>query len=137
MIHIDEKHWPLIVFRFSGSVSLSQLEEYLARQDKMLARKQTMAALVLTENLKVWDSATMRRQADWMKANVAEVKKYNVGAALVIDSPLVRGMLKAVLWMQPMPQPHHVTGSVEEALHWVLARLASQNVRVEMPKGLF
>jgi hypothetical protein len=62
------------------------------------------------------------------------MRKYSLGAALVITSPVVRGMLKALLWMQPMPQPHIVCGTTEEALRWLRDRFRSE--RIDLPSSL-
>jgi hypothetical protein len=98
MIEIDDRYWPLVLYRFSGEVSLSELNEYLDRQDELLGRKQMTGSIVLTENLRMWDAAVLRRQAEWIRQHLDALRRYSIGAALVIQSPVVRGMLKAVLW---------------------------------------
>jgi hypothetical protein len=136
MIAIDERYWPLVVFRFSGQVTMGELEKCLKRQEQLLARQQQTASLVLTENLKMWETPLLRRQASWIKQQYDVLKRLSVGAALVIQSPVVRGMLKAILWLQPMPQPHFVTSNVDEALAWLRTRLAEAQVRVDIPTKL-
>jgi hypothetical protein len=133
MIEIDDRHWPLVLFRFSGEVSLAQLNEYLKRQEEFFERGTPMGSLVLTENLRMWDAPVLRRQAEWIKQNVAVLRRYSVGAALIIHSPVVRGMLKAILWIQPMPQPHVVCSTADEALRWLRARFLAANISVALP----
>src|SRR5437868_3691747 len=133
MIHVDDRYWPLVLFRFSGHVSLKELDEYLARQDVLLGRHQMTGSLVLSDNLKMWETAVLRRQADWIKSNYDLLQRYSVGAALVLQSPLVRGMLKAILWIQPMPQPHLVCSNVDEGLRWLRSRFLAANVNVQLP----
>jgi hypothetical protein len=133
MIAIDEKLWPLVVFRFRDHVSMAELEEYLRRQEVMMARRELTVSLVLTDNLKMWEAPVLRRQAEWIKQHYVQLKRTSLGAALVIRSPVVRGMLKAVLWLQPMPQPHFVTNTVEEALVWLRARLREINPQANLP----
>src|SRR5215471_11476687 len=106
MIEVDERLWPLVIFRFRFRPSMEELEAYLARQDAMLARREPMVSLVLAEEAKLWETAVLRRQADWIKHNQDQLRQYSLGAALVLQSPIVRGMLKAILWIQPMPQPY-------------------------------
>ncbi len=136
MISVDERYWPLVLYRFSGDVPLAELERYLARQDELLGRKQPTGSVVLTENVKMWDTQVLRRQAQWIKTNEELLRRYSVGVGLVIHSPIVRGMLKAVLWIQPMPQPYIVTASVDEALKWLRDRFLAQNITIEMPKQI-
>src|SRR5256885_16434994 len=133
MITIDEKYWPLVVFRFEGAITMAQLEEYLKRQEDLSARQSQTVALVLTKNLRMWETAVLRRQAEWLKQHRDEVARMSLGAALVIESPIVRGMLKALLWLQPMPQPHFVTNSIAPALAWLRVRLREGNLYPDLP----
>jgi hypothetical protein len=136
MISVDADRWPLVVFRFSHEVTLSQLEAYLARQEEMLLRRERSASLVIVESLRMWEPAVVKRQAAWIKEHHDELRRASIGVALVMTSPLARGILKAVLWMQPMPQPHKVCSSVEEALRWVAGRFADARMKVEVPATL-
>jgi hypothetical protein len=136
MIDIDERHWPLVIYRFRGEVSLTELNAYLVRQDELLARHQPTASLVLAEEIKLWATPVLRRQADWIKQNQELLRRHSVGAALVLQSPIVRGMLKAILWMQPMPQPHAVCATVDDGLAWLRERVRRANLPLDLPAKL-
>ena len=136
MIEIDDRLWPLVIFRFRFRPTMEELEAYLARQDAMLARRERMISLVLAEEAKLWETPVMRRQADWIKQNEELLRQYSLGAAMVLQSPIVRGMLKAILWIQPMPQPYAVCSTVEEALRWLRERVASANASIAVPDHL-
>lgn len=45
-------------------------------------------------------------------------------SAFVLASPLVRGLLTAILWISPMPAPHEIVATVAEAEAWLNERLA-------------
>lgn len=134
MIHINDRYWPIIVFRFSGQITMEELERYLTWQDAMVARRLPNASLVVTENLRMWEMPLLRRQAAWLKEHEPLLRKYSLGVALVITSPVVRGMLKALMWMQPMPQPHIVCGTTEEGLRWLRDRFRSEHI--DLPASL-
>jgi hypothetical protein len=136
MISVDMARWPLVVYRFAGEVTMSQLEAYLARQEEMLRRPDRSASVVLVESLRMWETAVAKRQAAWIKEHQDELRRASLGVALVMTSPLARGMLKAVLWMQPMPQPHKVCATVEEALDWIKARFVEARIPVDLPKSV-
>ncbi len=136
MIDVDERRWPLVVYRFRGRVSMEEMNDYLARQDVLLARHQPTLSLVLTEEPKLWETPVLRRQAEWIKKNEETLRRYSLGAALVIESPIVRGMLKAVLWIQPMPQPYAVFPTIEEALRWLREQVARAKLSIQVPERL-
>ena len=136
MIEIDDRLWPLVIFRFRFRPSMDELERYLARQEDMLARKQPMISLVQAEQAKLWETPVLRRQAEWIKEHEALLRQYSLGVAMVMQSPIVRGMLKAILWIQPMPQPYTVCSSVEEGLRWLRERVASAHASITVPERL-
>jgi len=136
MIEIDDRLWPLVIFRFRFRPSMDELERYLARQEEMLARKQPMISLVQAEQAKLWETPVLRRQAEWIKEHEALLRQYSLGVAMVMQSPIVRGMLKAILWIQPMPQPYTVCSSVEEGLRWLRERVASAHASITVPERL-
>jgi hypothetical protein len=65
-----------------------------------------------------------RRQADWIRDNAALIKAYSACTAFVIGSPLVRGALTAILWLQPMPSPYTVLATLALAQAWALEQLS-------------
>lgn len=136
MIEIDDQHWPLVIFRFHGEVSPAQVEAYLERQEKFLARCEHMVSLVFADQVKMWDVPLLKRQAAWINHHQELLRRYSLGVAFVLRSPIGRGMLKAVLWMQPLPQPHAVCGSVEDALRWLRQRVAAANPSFPLPSKL-
>jgi len=136
MIEIDDRLWPLVIFRFRFRPSMDELERYLARQEEMLARKQPMISLVQAEQAKLWETPVLRRQAEWIKDHEALLRQYSLGVAMVMQSPIVRGMLKAILWIQPMPQPYTVCSTVEEGLRWLRERVASAHAAITVPERL-
>jgi len=136
MIEIDDRLWPLVIFRFRFRPSMDELERYLARQEEMLARKQPMISLVQAEQAKLWETPVLRRQAEWIKEHEALLRQYSLGVAMVMQSPIVRGMLKAILWIQPMPQPYTVCSTVEEGLRWLRERVASAHASITVPERL-
>lgn len=123
VIEIDESRWPLVAFTFGGEVTARELDAYLAAADRMLATGEQYIGIVYARDVRPWDSALVRRQADWMKANEPGLRRASLGVALVLPSLMLRGLLRAVLWLQPMPQPHVVCASTAEAMTWIDERL--------------
>lgn len=131
MIQINETHWPLVVFTFGGHITAEELENYLKASERMLARNEKYIGLVLTERMAPLELPLMRRQAAWIKQHHASLREQSLGVALVISSPMLRGVLKAILWLQPMPQPHTVCSTAEEALAWIKIRTRTR--KLELP----
>jgi hypothetical protein len=66
-------------------------------------------------------------QAEWMKLHAAEIRLNTLGIAFVISSPLVRGALTAILWLQPLACPHLVTADLDQGIAWARQKVASRS----------
>ena len=43
---------------------------------------------------------------------------------------MIRGVMKAVLWLKPMPTENQVFETMDEALDWVRTRLAAEGLAI-------
>ncbi len=130
MITVDETLWPLVIFRSRGVLNDAQFDQYLRAYDRVLGRRELYAALFDAREAKPLEVGHAKRQAKWIADNSEALKKYNVGIAFVIPSPMIRGVLKAILWMRPMPQPHIVFQTVHEALPWLIEKLRRAGLEI-------
>jgi hypothetical protein len=55
--------------------------------------------------------------------------------ALVIQSPMIRGVLKAILWIEPMPQPYKVCATKDEAIAFLRERLRAAGMELRSYPG--
>jgi hypothetical protein len=71
-----------------------------------------------------------RRSSVWMKQHMTFFEESCAGAVFIIASPLVRGVLTALLWFQPMKMPHAVVADLDAAMRWAIAQLDREKVAV-------
>ncbi len=127
-ILIDESRFPLVVVTFPGSYSDQEFDRYLETMSGLLQRR-TKNVTVLDARQSGSPPAKQRaKQAAWMKDNRALLEQYSCGSAFVISSPIVRGALTAILWLQPMPVAHTVVATLAEAEQWAATRLRAAGV---------
>jgi len=122
-IRVDESRFPLMVVTFEDTVDDDQFGAYLATLDAHIARRVRCAFVMDATRAGRTSAVQRRRQADWMKENEHVLRTYSAGYAFVISSPLIRGALTAILWLQPMPAPHVVVGTFGEGERWARAQL--------------
>jgi hypothetical protein len=122
-ITFDDSLWPLLVVKFSGTPTNAQVEEYLARRQSYLDRKQQHVLIYDTQSFRVLTNEQRQRQIDWLKERAAVMKKYSLGSALVIVSPITRLTLSIVLQFSHSVTPYHAARSLPEAARWAASRL--------------
>jgi hypothetical protein len=119
-IVVDESQLPVIRVIHHGVTSDEEFIHYLETMRRsMFATTAGQRLLVMDATHAGTTSATQRRlQAEWMNFHADRLKELTVGVAFIIPSSMVRGFLTAILWIQPLPCPHEVCGTLEQALNW-------------------
>jgi hypothetical protein len=121
---------PLIVVTFDGLASEREFDDYLAKMTtEVLERKQRSVTILDARTSGRAPASQRKKQAEWLKKHDALLRQYSLGSAFVITSPLVRGVLTAIFWLQPMATAYTVVGSLGEAETWAAARLREAGVR--------
>jgi hypothetical protein len=119
----------IVVVRFLRAASDVEFEAYLAQYSKHLDDLPRLGAVFVTDpELPMTPARQVRLQARFMKERRMQILQRVVGLAFALPSPLMRGVLRAVLMLQAMPCPHTVLGTEEEGLAWVRARLWSDHL---------
>lgn len=129
-IEIDRSQPLLVVVRFQGSSTDDEFRQYLADYTQVLqAEPRFGAVFATTPSLPMTPPRQVRLQAQFMKNHRELIEKRVIGIAFSLPSPLMRGVLRGVLMLQPIPCAHTVVGTEAEGVAWVKARLWTDHVR--------
>lgn len=124
-ITVDLSRFPIVNVRFGTSWSDADFDRYLETMEReALARCEPNVTILDARGAMNTPAIQRRKQAEWLRRHEATLKQHSLGTAFVIDSALVRGVLTAILWMQPMPAAHIVVATIEEAERWAAEQLA-------------
>lgn len=112
-ILVDTGRWPLIYVRFRGSVDGPVMDQYLSDLTRAITQRPGKRAMVMdATECGMVSAAARKKQADWMLEYDENTRLFTMGIAFVLPSPLLRGALTAVLWLQPLPCPYAVVKDV-------------------------
>ncbi len=110
----DSKH-PIVLVTMDGPMDDVQFRSYLSDLSGNLSRRQTTVVIIDARRARDTTAHQRKMQADWMRENEKRLRDFTLATIMVISSPAVRGFLTAILWLQPMPCPHAVVATLEEA----------------------
>ncbi len=128
---LDVSRRPLITVTFDGLATDAEFDAYLDQMTEMVLARKERTVTILDARASGRAPATQRKkQADWLKEHDADLRRYSLGTAFVITSPLVRGVLTAILWVQPMATAHVVVASMDAAERWAAEQLRSAGLSV-------
>jgi hypothetical protein len=129
-IEIDRSQPLLVVVRFHAAASDEEFAQYISDYRGILETEPRFGAVYVTApSLPMTPPRQVRMQAKFMREAEARIAARVVGVAFSLPSPLMRGVLRGVLMLQPMPCPHTVVGTEAEGVSWVKARLWTDHVR--------
>jgi hypothetical protein len=129
VITFDLSLWPVLVTSFSGEQSDKDFIGYLARYEELIERGERYGIVLVTEpKSPMMRPAHAKMQAEWIREREQIIRERCAGIAFVLPSAIMRGALKAILWMQPMPCRHAVFSLVNDGVEWVSARLREEGL---------
>jgi hypothetical protein len=126
MFVFDRGAWPLVVLRCPARVEEGSLAPLIDDFEACHAQGHRFALLVDATAMQNMPSARWRRGlTDWANDPrvLAETRRYSVGTALLIASPLARGVYTALLWLWKPPTPHYAAATMSAAIEWCCQRL--------------
>lgn len=129
-IRVDATRGSIVVTSFIGAISDAELTEYHDTTLALIRARRAPTVTIIDASQSVISSAGQRKlQAEWMRENQHLLAQFTVGIAFVIRSAIIRGAVQAVLWLQPLPMPHAVVTSLEQAEVWAEEMLRDRTVR--------
>lgn len=129
-IEIDRKQQLVVVVRFHRGATEEEFNAYLAEYTRIVETEPRFGAVFVTApSVPMPPPRQVRQQAAFMKDYRAMIEQRLVGVAFALPSPLMRGVLRGILMIQPMPCPHTVLGTEAEGVAWLKARLWTDHVR--------
>ena len=125
-IDVREDLAPIYFISFIGVPTDAQFDGYLEKLTRITMRLEPRALIYDASASGATPPSHRKKMAEWMKRYEAQVRAGTVGTAFVLPSAIMRGVLTAILWVQPMACPHAVVATVAEAKAWCQARLTER-----------
>ena len=122
---IDLKQWPLVFIDISpGSPTDEEFTAYLDDLIKLLGTGGKRAMVVDCTKSSNLSRQHRRAQAAYLKDYSELIEEKIVGMAMIIQSPVIRTILSAIIWIEPMSCPYKVFSTRKEGEAWCRELLA-------------
>lgn len=154
-IEISDEYRPLYRVTWRSAAPMHEFQAYL---DAMLAdmRRSDATSRIIIQDSRFapgLDAQQRRMKADWIKEHEDLLRQRAMAIVFVYSSTLLRGMMTAILWLSPLPMPHFVCPTLEDALDvceqilkergypmprgvreaWLAGRIPTRDVLTERP----
>ena len=123
--------FPLVIQRFGRDVTDEDIENMIRQFTVMMHGGRRYALLVYCdERANVMSARQRRRVSEWYRECAEQVRRINVGTAVVIESALVRGAMTAMNWLiEPVAQQRNVA-SLHEGIEYCIKSLEAAKIKV-------
>ena len=128
----DETAWPLLYVRFpSKPLSDDGFEHFISRYTDLVERRLPFATILDSRGLSTAITAQQRRRlTEWFEVTGPLAGEHHFGIAVLMGNAIIRGALKAVTWVAPIPVPVKPFGSISDAAPWIRTILTEQHIPV-------
>ena len=128
----EDNAWPLLYVRFpSKPLSDEGFEYFIERYTAVVERRIPFATILDSRGLTTAITANQRKRlTEWFDVTGDLAGEHHFGIAVLISNALIRGALKAVTWVKPIPVPVKPFGSIADADTWVRDIFAEQRIPI-------
>ena len=126
---IDESEWPMLVTRWSGTVTDAEVAEFFSRMDGWLLRGLQFGLLLDSRGAQGLSADQRQLFIEYLKKNGASLERYFV-QAVVFDNAIQRALYFGISWAFPMPFASKSFGQVEPAREWLMGVLRQRGALV-------
>lgn len=115
---------PLIVFTIHDTLTLDDIDAMFDSWRTVLGRKERFVSVSDARGAKGMPSAKERaRVAECIRSIEAQSMRYSLGNATIVSSPVMRGAMTAIEWIQKPKVPSAYFGTMLEGCDWCIQRL--------------
>jgi hypothetical protein len=128
----DDTAWPLLYVRFpSKPLSDEGFEYFIERYTAVVERRISFATILDSRGLTTAITAHQRKRlTEWFDVTGDLAGEHHYWIATLIGNALIRGALKAVTWVKPIPVPIRPFGSIADAAPWIREIFAEQKIPI-------
>jgi hypothetical protein len=129
-VKFDYQRSPLVVIQWPVEWGAGELQLFMEEMTNMVRREERIAVLNDIRRTRAPTAAERKLIAAAVSESDLYFHKYVVGWADVSSSALIRGIVTAILWMNPSRYPHSIHGSVIDGEKWCRKQLKDAGVDV-------
>jgi hypothetical protein len=134
LVELNASAWPLLLMRIPPELTGPAIQDMFDAMDRILERNACFTMVVDTTSLSRFPSAVERQTiAKWMTERTLAEARYNLGNALVMQSPAARAAFTAIQWIRQPVTAHYTAATTVAAIDWCCERLRQAFIPVPAP----
>src|SRR4051812_13979234 len=122
---IDDSRWPRVYATWPAQQLSDEDFEAMVREMSALVKRGRPYVIIHDARRAVRPTPKQRAfAAEQQKRDAEPTRRLLRGTALVVSSPLIAGVVRAVNWITPPPFPQQIFSTMDAAEKWATQQLA-------------
>lgn len=128
----DDAAWPLLYIRFpSTPLSTEGVDYFIERYSAIIELRVPFMTIIDSRGLTNSIGAQERKKlTEWFDVSGPLASEHHHGIAVLLNNAIVRGALKAVTWVKPVPVPIKPFGSLADTAPWLREVMAAKGMPI-------
>jgi hypothetical protein len=123
-LDIDESRFPLIVIELHDRVTDEDAQAFMDGGVRWIGQRRPYGLVLIPRSLSLPRIEQLKPLIKWMNEHAEGLDTYHRVIAIVTDSAMLRGALKAIFKLRQLYAEQFVTKDRDEAIEWAAQRLA-------------
>jgi hypothetical protein len=129
-IDVDEALWPLVIFRFNGPRSEADWKGMFSAFARIHMRNQRYATINDTRYSALPSAVERALIGKYAKEQAYQTRRYLVSTSMVIENPIMRGVVTAIHWVYQPDYNFSICGTLEEAYVTTAQQLRAEGIAI-------
>jgi hypothetical protein len=129
-IEVDEALWPLVIFRFHGPRSEADWKGLFSAFARIHMRNQRYATINDTRNSALPSAVERALIGKYAKEQAYQTRRYLVSTAMVLENPVMRGVVTAIHWVYQPDYKYFICGTIHEAYVSTAQQLRAEGIAI-------
>jgi hypothetical protein len=127
----ETKYFPLVVVQAPEAIDEDGIRDMFARFDELYKARKRFVTVMDCTNTRELPSPKLRKLlSELSQASSGDARQWGLGTAMVVTSPVIRGLFTAVMWVAPSPTPTVNVATLREGIDWGLEKLQAAGIAV-------
>lgn len=131
-LNFDDTAWPILYVRFpSTPLDDEGVQYFIDRYSAIIELRIPFVAIIDSRGLSNAIGASERKKlTEWFDVSGPLAGEHHYGIAVLLNNPIVRGALKAVTWVKPVPVPIKPFASLADAAPWLREIMTERGIPI-------
>ncbi len=122
-VSLNEHFRDMVLITINGAPDIETMKRLWAIEVRHFDAEQKFASISDLTCGKIPDKEYREAQQQHIQTYMQDIKQFHICAAIIATNPVFRMVLNMIFSISPLPNPHRICSSIEDATDWVFTEM--------------